>query len=229
MFDWQHDFPTSIPPQGWLSSCGKLFFRPRMQENGQPWQALTLPLPEQSVAVEFCSGNGHWVVDQAKAHPEFYWVAVEKRLSRARKILRKAENAGLTNLLVVCSEAKWFTQHYLKKGQISRVFVNFPDPWPKDRHSHHRLFEPQFVEEVTRVCAPSAQLHLVTDHAEYLEQALACMKAHSSWSPVLEAPHWITFELEQWGYSYFGDLWKSKGCQLYRTELVCHGVMGAEK
>lgn len=221
MFNWQQDFPTSIPPQGWLSPCKHFFFRPRMQENGQPWEPINLEWSSKEIAVEFCSGNGHWVVAQAKAYPNYQWVAVEKRLSRVKKILRKAELAGLDNLLVVCSEAKWFTQHYLKENQVARIFVNFPDPWPKDKHSHHRLFEPQFVQELTRVCSNGAQLNLVTDHAEYLEQALYCMKAHPLWSPILAYPHWLNFELEQWGYSYFGELWTSKGCQLYRTELVC--------
>jgi tRNA (guanine-N7-)-methyltransferase len=220
MFDWQHDFPQSIPAQGWLSPCKQFFFRPKMRETEASWQPLDLCWPQKEIAVEFCSGNGHWVVAQAKVYPQYYWVAVEKRLSRAGKILRKAQIAGLENLLVVCSEAKWFTHHYLQNNQIVRVFVNFPDPWPKDKHSHHRLFEPQFVEELTRVCASGAQFHLVTDHAEYLEQALECMKAHPLWSPTLEAPYWVNFDLPHWGYSYFGELWTSKGCHLYRTQLL---------
>lgn len=222
MLDWQSDFPTSIPAEGWLSPCSRFFFRPRMHEPSQEWKPLELCLDRKNLAVEFCSGNGHWIVDQAKRHPEFYWVAVEKRLSRAKKIFRKAELAGIQNLFVVCSEAKWFAHHYLKSASVSQIFVSFPDPWPKDRHSHHRLFEPLFVEELTRICDLNAQFHLVTDHTEYLESALSCMKDHPSWKPLLPAPHWITFELGEWGYSYFGELWTSKGCSLYRTQWVCH-------
>src|SRR5580700_9513896 len=106
---------------------------------------------EAPVAIEYCSGNGEWIIEKAKAHPEYNWIAVEKRIDRVRKIWARGKNAHLKNLLTVFGEAKTFTEHYLRESSISRVYINFPDPWPKNRHAKHRLVQKSFALLLKRV------------------------------------------------------------------------------
>src|SRR5579863_3755958 len=90
---------------------------------------------EAPIEVEYCSGNGAWIVEKALKDPSRNWVAVEMQFERVRKIWSKIHNLNLKNLLVVCGEALTFTRYYVPKGSFAAAYVNFPDPWPKAKHA----------------------------------------------------------------------------------------------
>jgi tRNA (guanine-N7-)-methyltransferase len=146
---------------------GVLFVPEYYQAHGQISWGFSRSAP---IYIEYCSGNGAWIIDKAMAHPEFNWIAVEKRFDRVRKIWAKARNRQLTNLLVVCGEALPFTEHYLEADRIAGCYVNFPDPWPKEKHAKHRLFQPAFVQQVSRVLLPEGKVTIVTDDAPWAEE-----------------------------------------------------------
>ena len=106
---------------------------------------------EQPIHLEYCSGNGQWIIEQASKHPKINWIGVEKRIERVKKIWAKGQNRGLKNLLTVFGEASTFTKYYLKEHSISQIYVNFPDPWPKKKHEKNRLIQVPFVKEMGRI------------------------------------------------------------------------------
>jgi tRNA (guanine-N7-)-methyltransferase len=61
----------------------------------------------------------------------------------------------------------------LSPQSIDRVFILFPDPWPKTRHRKRRLIQPDFVVELARILKPGANLRFATDWADYADRALA--------------------------------------------------------
>lgn len=176
-----------------------------------------LPTLPPRVQMEYCSGNGDWIIARAQAHPEIFWIAVELRFDRVRKIWSKSRNAGLENLLIVCGEAWTFTHHYLPPGSIERAYVNFPDPWPKARHEKHRLMRPDFIEEVARVL--TGTFTFVTDDAPYLEETLAYLTREPKLRPELPEPYYVT-DREGYGSSYFDTLWRDKGRQIHYAEFA---------
>ena len=143
---------------------------------------------EQPVNVEYCSGNGDWIVEKAKEHPQMNWVAVEKRFDRVRKIWAKIKNHALKNLLVVSGEAMTFTQHYLPDTCMEGVYINFPDPWPKTKHAKNRLIQNPFLNELARILQPNKRLTLVTDDPTYVTQATALLCAHARFTPFFSPP-----------------------------------------
>lgn len=167
----------------------------------------------QPVHVEYCSGNGQWIVAKARNHPDQNWVAVEKRFDRVRKIWSKKKNEGLENLLVVCGEAGTVTQQYFPSASVAQAYVNFPDPWPKDRHAKHRLIQEGFVEQVARILTPEGIFTLVTDDERYSGQMVEVLCGAHAFSPKFPAPHFCN-QLEGYGDSYFEQLWRSKGKQI---------------
>lgn len=174
-------------------------------------EGFTKALEEfSSVAIEYCSGNGTWIAEKAAEKPETLWIAVEKRFDRVQKIWAKKKNHGLENLLIVCGAAEAFTKHYLKDGCINEIYVNFPDPWPKEKHAKNRLFQRPFIEEMKRVAKEDARVLLVTDDVEYSEQMLQEMTGEGLFAPALSAPHYST-EWEGYGTSFFEVLWREKG------------------
>ncbi|NGX31103.1 MAG: tRNA (guanine-N(7)-)-methyltransferase [Chlamydiae bacterium] len=159
------------------------------------------------ICVEYCSGNGHWLIAQAKKNPLINYIAVEKRFERVKKIWSKMKNENLSNVLIVCGFVEDFTK-LLKEGQVEEIFVHFPDPYPKNRHRKHRLFKPDFVQEMAHVIKPRKSVVVVTDDQTYSKTFVNVMLESKQFISEYEAPFYKT-DLD-YDFSYFLDLWKSK-------------------
>jgi tRNA (guanine-N7-)-methyltransferase len=166
------------------------------------------------VSVEYCSGNGDWVIEQAKLKPSHFWIAVEKQFKRVKKIWSKMRNHQIENLLIVCGDALTLTLAYLWENAAEEIFVNFPDPWPKPRHAKHRLIQKPFVDAVSSLVLQGGRAVYATDHHPYALQMIEEMEEHQSWKSVFPKPFFIQ-EWEGYGRSWFGDLFEKKGKQTY--------------
>jgi len=184
-------------------------------ENMPTWEEI-FPR-QQPLYVEYCSGNGHWITQQAMLHPQINWIAIELQFERARKIWSKKENLKLDNLLIICGEGREVTETYLPKGYIERFFVHFPDPWPKRRHAKHRIMQENFLEHVAHAGAAAAEFIFVTDALPYMEESVQLLSRMSLWKPLLPSPYFI--QTTEYGYSTFAQLWKELGRQFHFTRF----------
>jgi tRNA (guanine-N7-)-methyltransferase len=178
------------------------------------WSSEQIFGNENPIHMEYCSGNGAWIAAKAAANPSINWVAVEKRFDRARKIWSKANNLQLKNLFIICGEALGVTRRYLPAQSVSHLFINFPDPWPKRRHARHRLIQPAFLDEVTRISTPETRLTLVTDDAVYSAMAIKEIHRHGKFQSIYPEPYFV-HEQPDYGTSYFEELWREKGRVIY--------------
>lgn len=179
------------------------------------WEDPSIFGKQAKVCIEYCSGNGEWVIQKALENPEVCWVAVEKMFERVRKIWAKQQNYHLKNLLIVYGEALEFSRHYLPNSSIDEVFINFPDPWPKPRHAKHRLIQNSFASELARIVKEKGTSILVTDDVDYLHQIIEIMQ-QEKWKSVIESPYFTT-DWNDYGYSFFDDLWRRKGKKIHYT------------
>jgi tRNA (guanine-N7-)-methyltransferase len=168
------------------------------------------------VVVEYCAGNGAWIAEKARCEPQVNWVAVEWRFDRVRKIWSKMKNFSLQNLFIVCGEAQTFTREYVTT--IDAAYINFPDPWPKEKHAKNRLFQEPFIARLAEVI--KKDITIVTDDPTYTGQIVREMGIY--FKPAFPDPFYIT----QWpgyGTSYFENLWREKGRTLHylRYETFC--------
>ncbi len=191
----------------------KVFYVPDYYTAHREWQ---LPSWEElfgnrhPVNIEYCSGNGLWITHKAKQFPEKNWVAVEWQFARARKIWSKMKNDNLNNMLVVAGEAITFTREYVLSKSIESVYVNFPDPWPKDKHAKNRLFQELFIDQLARVLKPQGTVTVATDDDVYSLQIAEKMRQNLSFQSKFEEPYYIN-NWPDYGESYFEALWKSQG------------------
>ena len=213
-FPWKERRP-------WLSS--QILFVPAYYEGHAAYTLPSFDDPslfgrEAPLHLEYCSGNGDWVVAKAAQEPERNWICVEKRFDRIRKIWSKRENRGVKNLLIVSGEAYTFSKYYLPTSALSSIHINFPDPWPKGKHAKHRLFQPSFVAELARTTRPDALLHMVTDDATWAERMQNATSAHDHWiDPV------VTTENQSYGSSFFEALFRKQGKTIYYTRFTKKG------
>lgn len=162
------------------------------------------------IHIEYCSGNGSWIADKAASNPMINWVAVEMQFKRIRKIWSKIKNLHLNNLILICGEAHMATRLYLPSDSFEQAYINFPDPWPKNRHAKHRLIHSEFIKEVRRVLKPSGDFTLVTDDPDYSERMMKELKNHPNFENCYPHQGYAT-ERSGYGTSYFEQLWREQG------------------
>lgn len=138
----------------------------------------------QPLEVELGSGDGSFLVNYARLHPERNFLGVERLLGRLRKLDRKARRAGLTNLRGLRIESAYFLEYLLPRQSIAALHVYFPDPWPKRKHRKNRLVNPRFTEIASQALAPGAVIYLRTDDADYFGQMTAVFATNPAFQPV---------------------------------------------
>ncbi len=125
--------------------------------------------------VEIGSGNGFWITHMAGLHPEWNWLGVEIRFKRVVLVARKLQRAERENARILRYDA-FMVEEILPRGSVDGLYVNHPDPWPKDRHAKNRLLARPFGEMVCRLLRPGAHLRVKTDTGSYVDEFLAAIQ-----------------------------------------------------
>lgn len=202
----------------------RILFVPTYYDRHHEWVFPGWESPEvfgrrAPLEIEYCSGNGDWIVEKAKAHPERNWVAVEKQFERVQKIWSKMHNFSLSNLFIVCGEALTFTRFYVPDASFDAIYINFPDPWPKEKHAKKRLIQEPFISQMARSSSSGASVTIVTDDPTYTAQINKSMLANHSWTPCFSEPYYVN-TWENYGTSYFDSLWRQKGLTIYFMQYL---------
>jgi tRNA (guanine-N7-)-methyltransferase len=115
-------------------------------------------------------GGGEHLVDQAAAHPEVGFVGCEPFVNGVAMALNRIDGAGLANIRLHPGDARDLIE-LLPAGALARVFLLYPDPWPKARHVRRRFMNPENLALLARAMAPEAELRVATDIADYADHA----------------------------------------------------------
>ena len=122
--------------------------------------------------LEIGFGGGEHLAGQAARNPDVGFLGAEPFLEGVAKLLSEIERDSISNVRVRRGDARDLVEQ-LPAQSIDRVFILFPDPWPKTRHRKRRLIQPEFVAELVRIMKPGAKLRFATDWADYANRALA--------------------------------------------------------
>jgi tRNA (guanine-N7-)-methyltransferase len=126
----------------------------------------------REVWLEIGFGGGEHLSGQAARHRDIGFLGAEPFLEGVSKALSEIEREGLANIRLRRGDARLLVEE-LATASIDRVFILFPDPWPKTRHRKRRLIQPEFVSALARVMKLGATLRFATDWADYASRALA--------------------------------------------------------
>lgn len=202
-----------------LDLIERIFYVPHRTARGNESLCFKNLFPtEAPIHLEFCSGNGEWICQKALDNPQTNWLALEMRFDRVRKIWSKMKNRGIKNLFILCGEALDLSKHYIPKESVDAISINFPDPWPKKRHAKHRLIQSPFLDELSRILKPEGFIDTLTDDLPYFEQIADCFMQHQSFISLIPAPYY-TQSIENYGASYFMNLWKEKKRSFYFSKF----------
>jgi tRNA (guanine-N7-)-methyltransferase len=120
--------------------------------------------------LEIGSGMGETTAALAAAEPDVDHLAVEVFEPGIAALLMRAEEAGLTNLVVLRGDAVALLTTRVPEASLAGIRIFFPDPWPKRRHHKRRLVQPAFLALVATRLQPGGTLHMATDWADYADQ-----------------------------------------------------------
>lgn len=169
---------------------------------------------ERPLEVDLGCGDGSFLLEMARQHPERSFLGVERLLGRVRKVCRKAERGALENLKVLRLESRYTVEWLLGPASVSRLHLLCPDPWPKARHHRRRLVQRDFLEAVEKVLEPGGEFLFKTDHEEYFEWAEEEVAAFGR----LERLDWPE-DAFFYPKTDFQVLWESEGKRLQSIRL----------
>ena len=139
--------------------------------------------PVDAVWLEVGFGGGEHLAGQAEAHRNVGFIGAEPYVNGLAGLLTRARDAHLDNLRLWPKDVRLLLPAF-PGGAIARVFVLFPDPWPKARHHKRRLIARPFLDELARVMAAGAELRLATDDPDYADWMRERLGEHPHFAPL---------------------------------------------
>ena len=121
--------------------------------------------------LEVGSGKGRFIMELARLHPEINYIALEKYSSVLLRLLQKQEAEALPNLRLVRGEAERL-ETFFAEGEVDRLYLNFSDPWPKDRHAGRRLPSRVFLARYDHILSAEGSIEFKTDQRPLFDFAL---------------------------------------------------------
>jgi tRNA (guanine-N7-)-methyltransferase len=140
-------------------------------------QAATMPLPRAGeVEVELGCADAQFLFARAAADPGLTCIGVEIRRDMVEEVNRRALAVGLGNLHAVFANINVDLQALFPAGRLTRVFINFPDPWFKRRHHKRRVLTPEVARILIHQLAPGGLLFFQSDVFDLALEAMAVLE-----------------------------------------------------
>ena len=125
------------------------------------------------IQIEVGMGKGRFLMELAASNPDINYIGIERYSSVLLRALEKRAQLELSNIYFMCIDAKDMADIFAP-GEVDKIYLNFSDPWPKDRHAKRRLTSPAFLAVYSQILAPEGVVEFKTDPAAGWE-----IKAHT--------------------------------------------------
>ena len=181
-----------------------------------PWRRLRFPVAwdaQFSVSgplhLEVGFGDGRYTVRRAQGAPDERFVGLEISSASLLRGLAKVRKRDLKNVKLLKVGAGFAARHLFAPHTLASITVNFPDPWPKERHEKNRLLQSSFFKLAASRLEPGGAVLLATDHPEYLAFARAESRKSELFTLQEAEPPAAVFETK------YALKWKTLGKPLY--------------
>ena len=105
---------------------------------------------DNELHIEIGMGKGQFITTLAKQNPNINYVGIEKYSSVLVRALEKCEEEEIPNLRFLRIDAETI-EDFFEEGEVDKIYLNFSDPWPKDRHAKRRLTSSRFLERYNKI------------------------------------------------------------------------------
>lgn len=171
--------------------------------------------------VEVGCGKGKFTVETAQANPDILLIAIERCREAMVMAMEKARDLELKNVFFVDMDVA-LMEGCFAPGEIDRLFINFPDPWPRSKNAKRRLTYRTFLRLYSRVLREEGEIHFKTDNAKLFDFTLEELALVGL--PVQN----VTRNLHAQGVvgilTGYEEKFHAQGVPIHRCEIICHPI-----
>jgi tRNA (guanine-N7-)-methyltransferase len=184
---------VALPETGWLD--------PR----------TLFPASSREIWLEIGFGAGEHLAAQAAAHPDIGMLGAEVFENGIAKLVNAVEAGALNNIRLFVDDARLLLER-LPNRCLGRVFILFPDPWPKERHKKRRMVAAATLDQLARLMPDGSELRLATDHAEYAEWMEAMLATRSDFAALAQGSGDWPQRPTDWPPTRYEEKARASGC-----------------
>ena len=122
---------------------------------------------DNNIEIEIGTGKGKFIISKALANPNINYIGIEKYDTPLVSAVKKLEDLNINNLKLICFDA--FNINDIFDKEISKIYLNFSDPWPKKRHEKRRLTSKKFLDKYEKIFKDLKIIELKTDNDDLYE------------------------------------------------------------
>lgn len=123
--------------------------------------------------LEIGMGKGNFIIEMAKSYPDINFIGVEKYESVIARAAQKLECLELDNVRIICMDASKLDEVFGK--EVDEIYLNFSDPWPKNRHFKRRLTYETYLKIYDKLFKKDASITIKTDNDKFFESTLVSL------------------------------------------------------
>ena len=131
--------------------------------------------PDRPFEVDLGCGKGRFLLARSGKFPEVNFLGIDRMLKRIKKIDKKVLRLGRNNVRLFRVDGYYAVTYLLAPQSVDTFYVFYPDPWPKEKHHHNRLFNEPFMNAIARTLKPGGKIHTASDHLPYFEEIVALL------------------------------------------------------
>ena len=128
------------------------------------------------LALEIGFGDGDFLIETAEVRSEVNFIGIEVKKKRFNKAVRNAGKKNLANVKFLHMDANIALTEVFRPDTFDEIYINFPDPWPKDKHEKNRILNTGFLLNLSAILKNSGRLEIASDHKSYIESTLETLK-----------------------------------------------------
>ncbi|RIP34038.1 tRNA (guanosine(46)-N7)-methyltransferase TrmB [Staphylococcus gallinarum] len=175
---------------------------------------------EKPIYIEVGSGMGQFITTLAAQNPEINFISMEREKNVMVKVLDKVLEQNLTNIKLICNDAVELNEYFVD-GEVDRLYLNFSDPWPKNRHAKRRLTYHTYLALYKQILKQDGEVHFKTDNRGLFAYSLESMSQFGM--------YFIKINLNLHEEDTEGNIeteyerkFSDKGSRIYRMEAKFH-------
>lgn len=164
--------------------------------------------------MEIGCGKGRFVTTLAALNPNIHYIASEMIANIIVLAAEKAKDAGLENIRFVSGNVQYLAES-IPESTVDRIYLNFSDPWPKERHAKRRLTHKNFLDLYEKILTPNGEIHFKTDNRELFDFSLESLH-ENGWETTS-----VTYDLHNSGFegnvmTEYEEKFSGMGCKINR-------------
>lgn len=141
------------------------------QEAHGRWRELYAQAMDAPLFLEIGCGKGRFTVETAQQNPDALYIAIERVPDAMIIAMERAKEQTLTGIYFIDEDAAKLPEMFAP-GEVDRIYINFCDPWPSNKHARRRLTHVGFLAKYRAILKPGGEIHFKTDNADLFEYSL---------------------------------------------------------